>query len=183
MTPRGGAPLELKVDVSPCVNQKSGRSRDTGKQQQPDCNRAYPPWLPSFTVGHPTGDENGQRTGEPHSCNHRRQERWEATTFRGTTHPTGSKIVFGSYDSAGTGVGLYIVDSNGSGLHLLLKEMFQPVNDGSWSPRGDKIVFSRHLTGAAPGSIWLINSDGTGLHPIRVAGLDCGGAAGCHEPQ
>jgi Tol biopolymer transport system component len=101
----------------------------------------------------------------------------------GDYSPDGSKIVFGRYDAAGAGVGLYIVNSDGSGLHLLLKEMFQPVNDGSWSPRGNEIIFSRHLTGASPGSIWVINADRTGLHQIKVAGLDCGGAVGCHGPQ
>src|SRR5262249_30247070 len=81
------------------------------------------------------------------------------------------------------GLALYIVNANGTGLHRLITENFQPVNDGSWSPQGDQIVFSQHVTANVPGSIWVINSDGTGLHQINVQGLDCGRSVGCHEPQ
>lgn len=100
----------------------------------------------------------------------------------GDYSPDGSKIVFGRYDANGNGLALYIVNANGTGLHQLVSENFQPVNDGSWSPQGNQIVFSQHVSGA-PGSIWVINSDGTGLHQIEVTHLDCGGAVGCHEPQ
>jgi Tol biopolymer transport system component len=101
----------------------------------------------------------------------------------GDYSPSGSQIVFGRYNAKQVGVGLYIIKTDGKGLHLLLKENFQPVNDGSWSPHGNQIVFSRHVTANAVGSIWVINSDGTGLHEIKVVGLDCGASVGCHEPQ
>jgi Tol biopolymer transport system component len=101
----------------------------------------------------------------------------------GDYSPNGSQIVFGRYNAKQAGVGLYIINTNGRGLHLLLKEHFQPVNDGSWSPHGNEIVFSRHVTLNAIGSIWVINSDGTGLHEIKVVGLGCGRSVGCHEPQ
>ena len=96
----------------------------------------------------------------------------------------GSQIVFGRYDADGNGLALYIINANGTGLHQLITENFQPVNDGSWSPQGNQIVFSQHTTGFnVPGSIWVISSDGTGLRQINVQGLDCGGSVGCHEPQ
>jgi Tol biopolymer transport system component len=101
----------------------------------------------------------------------------------GDYSPDGSQIVFGRSDANQVGVALYIINSNGSGLHRLVTETFQPVNDGSWSPQGNQIVFSRHLTANAVGSIWVINSDGTRLHRITVVGLGCGGSVGCHEPQ
>jgi TolB protein len=101
----------------------------------------------------------------------------------GSYSPDGSQIVFGRYDANQNGLGLYIVNSNGTGLHLLLREDFQPANDGNWSPQGNQIVFSQHVTPTARGSIWVINSNGAGLHQITVAGLDCGGSVGCHEPQ
>jgi Tol biopolymer transport system component len=101
----------------------------------------------------------------------------------GDYSPDGSKIVFGRYDANNVGLALYIVNANGTGLHRLITELFQPVNDGSWSPQGNQIVFSRHVTPDVPGSIWVINSDGTGLHQIKVAGLNCGKSVGCHEPQ
>jgi Tol biopolymer transport system component len=101
----------------------------------------------------------------------------------GDYSPDGSKIVFGRYDANGNGLALYIINANGTGLHRLITEIFQPVNDGSWSPQGNQIVFSRHVTANVPGSIWVINSDGTGLHQINVQGLNCGKSVGCHEPQ
>lgn len=102
----------------------------------------------------------------------------------GDYSPDGSQIVFGRYDAnEGQGLALYIVNANGTGLHKLISENFQPVNDGSWSPQGNQIVFSRHVTNGVPGSIWVINSDGTGLHQINVRGLNCGKTVGCHEPQ
>ncbi len=101
----------------------------------------------------------------------------------GDYSPDGSQIVFGRYDANQVGVALYIVNANGSGLHPLIAETFQSGNNGAWSPRGNQIVFSRHVTVNAPGSIWVINSGGTGLHQITVAGLDCGGTLGCHEPR
>jgi TolB protein len=103
----------------------------------------------------------------------------------GDYSPDGSQIVFGRYDdnNPNQGLALYIVNANGTGLHQLIAENFQPVNDGSWSPQGNQIVFSQHATIGAPGSIWVINSDGTGLNQINVRGLNCGKSVGCHEPQ
>jgi len=102
----------------------------------------------------------------------------------GDYSPDGSQIVFGRYSpDDGQGLALYIVNANGTGLHKLITEIFQPVNDGSWSPQGNRIVFSRHVTASVPGSIWVINSDGTDLHQINVRGLNCGKSVGCHEPQ
>jgi Tol biopolymer transport system component len=101
----------------------------------------------------------------------------------GDFSPDGSQIVFGRYDATGNGLALYIVNADGSGLHPLITDIFQPANDGSWSPTGNQIVFSRHVTASVPGSIWVINADGSGLREIHVVGLDCGGHVGCHEPQ
>jgi Tol biopolymer transport system component len=102
----------------------------------------------------------------------------------GDYSPDGSQIVFGRYTADDAqGLALYIVNANGTGLHKLISENFQPTNDGSWSPQGNQIVFSQHATIGAPGSIWVINSDGAGLHQINVRGLNCGKSVGCHEPQ
>jgi Tol biopolymer transport system component len=101
----------------------------------------------------------------------------------GDYSPDGSQIVFGRYDANDNGVGLFIVNADGSGVHELVPAIIQPANDGDWSPQGDEIVFSRHATGDVPGSIWVVKSDGTGLHQIEVTGLGCGGPIGCHEPR
>jgi Tol biopolymer transport system component len=101
----------------------------------------------------------------------------------GDYSPNGSKLVFGRYNAAGNGVGLYIVNANGSGLHRLVRAILQTANDGDWSPRGNEIVFSRHLNANVTGSLWEIKSNGSGLHQIKVSGLGCGAPVGCHEPR
>jgi Tol biopolymer transport system component len=101
----------------------------------------------------------------------------------GDYSPNGSKLVFGRYIAANDGVGLYIVNANGSGLHRLVRAILQPANDGDWSPQGNKIVFSRHLSANATGSIWVIKSNGSGLQQIKVTRLGCGAPVGCHEPR
>lgn len=101
----------------------------------------------------------------------------------GDYSPDGSQIVFGRYDASDNGVGLFVVNADGSGLHQLVPAILQPANDGDWSPQGDEIVFSRHVTDNVPGSIWVIKPDGTGLHEINAPGLGCGGPLGCHEPR
>jgi dipeptidyl aminopeptidase/acylaminoacyl peptidase len=100
----------------------------------------------------------------------------------GDFSPDGTQLVFGRYDSGDTGIGLFIVNTDGSGLHELTSAILQPANDGDWSPQGNRIVFSRHVTADEPGSLWIVNSDGTGLHQLNVKGLACG-AVGCHEPR
>jgi Tol biopolymer transport system component len=101
----------------------------------------------------------------------------------GDYSPNGSKLVFGRYNAAGDGVGLYIVNANGSRVHRLIRAILQPANDGDWSPRGNEIVFSRHLNTNVTGSLWEVKSNGSGLRQIEVKGLGCGAPVGCHEPR
>jgi Tol biopolymer transport system component len=103
----------------------------------------------------------------------------------GSYSPSGKQLVFGRFDEFGDGVGLFIVNADGSGVHRLTPKgvMLQDGNTGDWSPTGDEIVFSQHASAAAFGSLWIIHADGAGMHKINVRGLFCGSEVGCHEPR
>jgi Tol biopolymer transport system component len=103
----------------------------------------------------------------------------------GSYSPSGKQLVFGRFDKYGDGIGLFIVNANGSGLHRLTPKgvTLQDGNTGDWSPTGNEIVFSQHATASAPGSLWTIRADGTAMHQIKVKGLFCGSEVGCHGPR
>ncbi|MFL5959976.1 MAG: TolB family protein [Gaiellaceae bacterium] len=109
----------------------------------------------------------------------------------GAYSPDGKRLVFLRTDQNGDGVGLFVVNTNGTNLRQITPPgtLIQSGNDGDWSPQGNEIVFSRHVTTDVRGSLWVIHADGSGLHEINVQGLGCGGSVfeptglGCHEPR
>jgi len=103
----------------------------------------------------------------------------------GAYSPDGRRLVFSRFDENDNGVGLYVINANGSGLRRITPPgtIIQGGNSGDWSPTSNQIVFSRHVGPSVPGSLWIVNADGSRLRELKVAGLDCGGAVGCHEPQ
>ncbi len=102
----------------------------------------------------------------------------------GAYSPDGRRLVLSRFSKDENGIGLFVVNVNGTGLHRITPPgtILQGGNSGDWSPTGNRIIFSRRVSGA-PGSIWIINADGSGLREIEVSGRDCGGAAGCHQPR
>lgn len=109
----------------------------------------------------------------------------------GAYSPDGKRIVFLRRDQNQDGIGLFVVNTNGTDLRQITPPgtLIQSGNDGDWSPQGNNIVFSRHVTADVRGSIWVIHADGSGLHEINVQALACGGSVfdptgfGCHEPH
>lgn len=104
----------------------------------------------------------------------------------GSYSPDNKRLVFARFDSNGNSLGLFVIKTDGTGLHQITPPgtLMQPGNSGDWSPQGNQIVFSRHVSADVRGSIWVINSDGSGLHEINVQGLACGSSGfGCHEPR
>jgi Tol biopolymer transport system component len=101
----------------------------------------------------------------------------------GSYSPNGKQLVYTRSDTAGTGIGLFIVNADGSGEHRLTPKsvLLQNGNSGDWSPHGNLIIFSR--LGSRGGSLWTIHADGTHLHQLKVKGLACGTSVGCHEPR
>jgi len=102
----------------------------------------------------------------------------------GSYSPNGKQLVFTRYNKASTGIGLFIVDTNGSHEHRLTPKgvLLQSGNTGDWSPHGNLIIFSRILGIGSPGGLWTIHADGTHLRRLTVEGLACGTSVGCHEP-
>ena len=92
--------------------------------------------------------------------------------------PDGRQIVFGRVDAGDhhctTRSALYVVDTDGSGLHRITPWGFCD-DDGSWSPDGSEIAFAaggergRENEGS---KIYVVHPDGTGLRqiPIPVTG-------------
>jgi Tol biopolymer transport system component len=101
----------------------------------------------------------------------------------GSYSPNGKQLVFTRFDKTGnTGIGLFIVNTNGSHEHRLTPKgiLLDAGNSGDWSPQGNLIIFSRSING--PGELWAIQPNGTHAHPLIVQGLPCGTTVGCHEP-
>jgi Tol biopolymer transport system component len=106
----------------------------------------------------------------------------------GSYSPNGNRLVFGRFDWKGVGLGLFVVNTDGTHLRQITPPgtIIQSGNPGDWSPQGNEIIFSRHLTNGVFGSIWVIHANGSGLHEIHIQGLDCGASfsdpngVGCH---
>ena len=103
--------------------------------------------------------------------------------------PNGKRIVFDRIAPNGDSEGLFIINTNGTGLKQITPADFDLSSFGSWSPQGNDIVFSRHVTPDVHSSIWVVHTDGSGLHEINVQPASaCGGAnadpnaLGCNEP-
>src|SRR5205085_3614061 len=108
----------------------------------------------------------------------------------GDWSPNGKRIVFQRFDSNFNSVGLFVVNTNGTGLKQITPPDFADLSAfGSWSPQGNEIVFSVHLTPDVHSSIWVVHADGSGLHEVNVQPASaCGGAdadpnaEGCNSP-
>ncbi len=87
--------------------------------------------------------------------------------------PDGSKIVFGSLDTASAAIGhnIHVVNADGSGLASLTDET-SPSGDGgpTWSPDGTRITFTQYHAGEHFVSVVVMNADGSDpvviWHPI-----------------
>jgi Tol biopolymer transport system component len=109
----------------------------------------------------------------------------------GDYSPDGKRIVFARSDAQGKGVGLFVVDADGTGLKRITPAgtLLTDAVSGNWSPQGNEILFSRHRTADVHSSLWGIRADGTGLRQIQVQGLACGGrdddpnGISCFDPR
>ena len=98
--------------------------------------------------------------------------------------------VFQRFDSNGNSEGLFVVNTNGTGLKQITPADFSDLSAfGGWSPQGNEIVFSVHVTPDVHSSIWVVHTDGSGLREINVQPAStCGGAdadpdaQGCNHP-
>jgi TolB protein len=108
----------------------------------------------------------------------------------GDASPNGKKFVFVRYDGNGNTLGMFVVNTNGTGLRQIMPAGTAFSSSGDWSPKGNEIVFSMRVTPDVHSSIWVVHSDGTGLHEIDVSPANaCGGlnsdpsADGCFSPS
>ena len=111
----------------------------------------------------------------------------------GSYSPNGERLAFARFDANGDGVGIFVVNVDGSGLHRItpLGTLATPGDPGvDWSPQGNQIVFSRHVTADLHSSIWVVHANGSGLRKVNVLPASmCGGpnadptALGCFNPS
>jgi Tol biopolymer transport system component len=103
--------------------------------------------------------------------------------------PNGKRLAFARYDLNGDSVGLFVINTDGTGLRQIAPAGVTCCS-GGWSPQGNDIVFSRHVTPDVHSSMWIAHSDGTGLREVPAQpAYGCGGpnsdpnAGGCFDPR
>ncbi len=103
--------------------------------------------------------------------------------------PNGKRLVFARYDLNEDSVGLFVINTDGTGLRRIAPAGVTCCS-GGWSPQGNDIVFSRHVTPDVHSSMWIAHSDGTGLREVPAQpAYGCGGpnsdpnAGGCFDPR
>jgi Tol biopolymer transport system component len=97
--------------------------------------------------------------------------------------PDGRKFAFASYWDCAQDCGLYVLNSDGSGLRDLTSKLATghgkdpgSVFGSAWSPDGRKLAFVRSNAGLG-NSIYVVNADGSGLRRLtRNPALDWGAA-------
>lgn len=72
--------------------------------------------------------------------------------------PDGSKLVFGS--GVSPGIGVFVVNADGSGLTKLAGSSGHDDSDPAWSPDGGRIAFTSNRDGN--NEIYVMNADGSG---------------------
>ncbi len=90
--------------------------------------------------------------------------------------PQGDQILFAARSAPDPRFSIWVVNSNGTGLH---KVPITPSCGKSigcfapgWSPDGMKIVFTRVSANGAQENIYTVNADGSGLFQVTNTGLD-----------
>jgi Tol biopolymer transport system component len=100
--------------------------------------------------------------------------------FGGSWSPDGNEILFAARSGADHRLAIWVVDTNGSGLHEL---PITPACGGAfsnprstsclqpgWSPDGTKIVFTRISANGTQENIYTVNADGSGLAQVTNTG-------------
>jgi len=92
--------------------------------------------------------------------------------------PQGNEIIFSRHATPDARSSLWVVNSDGSGLHridvqpasecggLISDPASRGCSEPVWSPDGDQIVFARGTNLDADGQIFTVNADGTGLTQV-----------------
>jgi Tol biopolymer transport system component len=110
----------------------------------------------------------------------------------GDWSPQGNEIVFSQRVTPDARSSLWVVHSDGSGLHEIAVQA-QPACGGAssdpssqgcfgprWSPDGKKIVFARGTSSDNDSNIYTVNADGTDLTQVTHGGADSSPDWGTH---
>jgi Tol biopolymer transport system component len=95
--------------------------------------------------------------------------------------PTGDQIVFTTRTSDETRKSIWVVNADGSGLHVLPitpacgGEFSEPQSIGcfepAWSPNGQRIIFTRVSAHGTRENVYTVNADGSGLMRVTESGF------------
>ncbi|MEU6238450.1 hypothetical protein [Kitasatospora sp. NPDC047058] len=104
--------------------------------------------------------------------------------------PDGKQIVF-SYQTSATGQpansrALYVVNADGTGLHLLTPWELRAGDRASWSPDGTQIAFTTYPAGpdnAPGGGIYTVHPDGTAIGALTPGPSDAVYGAASYSPD
>ena len=85
--------------------------------------------------------------------------------------PKGNRIAFSQIDGTFNGgflswtkASIYIVNSDGTGLHQIIKDEAAVAMESTWSPHGDALIYASGV----PDSIQLFKTDMTGRRPVQL---------------
>ena len=98
----------------------------------------------------------------------------------GSWSPQGNQILFAARAAAGQRFSIYVVNSDGSGLHqvpitpscggAVTDPTSRSCHQPGWSPDGTKIVFDIFLPATGKKDIYTVNVDGSGLFQVTHSG-------------
>ncbi len=83
--------------------------------------------------------------------------------------PDGTTIAFDSFNRGGVIAGVYLMNADGSGLHLLTPTRLEAA-DPDWAPDGSRLVFDGPCCSPKHDSIWGVLPDGTGVNRLTFPG-------------